>query len=116
MDDPFVGVTPSVPTISDVDAARRLLEEAGYSVSEQPMPWREYTAVVTLKARSRELTEKRFVQIIEDIVATLLPTRESIEKRSDCAVSQIGRLSVKQGARVFARQGTRKPPLPENGG
>lgn len=87
-------------TPEELERARRLLEEAGFRVSEAPISWREFSVIVTIKVQSPDFSEKVFVDDITSLLAPAYETRTRIASRIGSDIRQYTGPVVKRYSRV----------------
>jgi hypothetical protein len=90
-------------TNADIEKAKRLLEDEGYTVSEKPIAWRTLRCVVELPVRSKDASEKKFKRFVESRLGWSEFSRASFEKHTGMHVQAFGELKLKEGARVINR-------------
>jgi len=66
---------PSNAVAADMqlDEAKRILAEHGYSISPKPIEWHEFNILVTIKVQSRVYTQTDFRRFVEDILVADAP-------------------------------------------
>lgn len=85
-----------------LDAARRILEDNGYRVSEKPIEWQEISAVITIKVQSPDFNETKFVHDLEEIIKPFFESRTKIVDRTGLDIRSYSGPSIKRFSRVTA--------------
>lgn len=89
-------------TVDKLVEARKLLEAAGYQVSEKPTAWVTVGCVVEFKVQARRFSEKDFKFLVEGVIKEALEfdLEELQSKFPQNGILNIGNLSFKQLANV----------------
>lgn len=89
-----------------VAAARKLLEESGFRVSEKPISWNEFSAIVSIKVQSPDFNESKLVRDLEECLAPHYEARSKIAERTNTDIRAFTGPVVKRYSRVVARGGS----------
>lgn len=76
--------------------ARELLEKSGYRVSEKPVEWKTFTAVVTMKIQTADLSERDFVRFVSECMATVDVEQVLGKTFPNIRMLNFGKLTVKK--------------------
>lgn len=88
--------------------AKKVLNEAGYIVTEKPAEWKEFRAFITMKVQGRNISEKEFVNAVQNAISANFGTRAWLQRYTTGDVVRVSIPEFKQGSRVLATKRSKK--------